>query len=154
MARAREVPGLDRETPFALAAARVVEVRTEELIEHSRAVLDLGDIEGVHDMRVATRRLRAALEVFRPCFPKKRFKVALREVKDLADALGGRRDLDVAIEWLESAADDADVGPFIEELQREQEGANDKLRPFVESGRLSGLEERLAALATAARQRA
>ena len=33
-------------------------------------VLDVGDIERVHDMRVATRRLRAALEIFGPCFPR------------------------------------------------------------------------------------
>ena len=41
------------------------------------AVLDVSDIERVHDMRVATRRLRAALEVFRPCFPRAEFKATL-----------------------------------------------------------------------------
>ena len=60
-------------------------------------MLDIEDIERVHDMRVATRRLRAALEVFEPCFPRKRFKATLREVKALADALGERRDRDVTI---------------------------------------------------------
>ena len=42
-----------------------------ELAEHAEGVLDTGDIERVHDMRVATRRLRAALEIFEPCFPAK-----------------------------------------------------------------------------------
>ena len=49
-------------------------------------MLDIDDPERVHDMRVATRRLRAAMEVFEPCFPRKRFRKALREVKALADA--------------------------------------------------------------------
>ena len=48
-------------------------------------------------MRVATRRLRAALEIFEPCFPAKPYDQALGEVKRLADALGERRDRDVAI---------------------------------------------------------
>ena len=49
-------------------------------------MLDTSDIERVHDMRVATRRLRAALEVFEPCFPAKPYAQTLREVKRLADA--------------------------------------------------------------------
>ena len=64
--------------------------------------MDTADIEGVHDMRVATRRLRAAMEIFAPCFPKKRHRGALREVKGLADLLGTRRDPDVMIERLDA----------------------------------------------------
>ena len=47
----------------------MIEVRAGEVFEHADGVLDLDEIEPVHDMRVATRRLRAALEVFEPCFP-------------------------------------------------------------------------------------
>ena len=70
-------------------------------------MLDLDDVERVHDMRVATRRLRAALEIFEPCFPRKRHRKALKQVKALADALGERRDRDVAIELLEGFAGEA-----------------------------------------------
>ena len=79
----------------------MIEVRADEVFEHSGGVLDIDDIERVHDMRVATRRLRAALEIFEPCFPRKRYRQALKRVKALADALGERRDRDVAIEFLE-----------------------------------------------------
>ena len=96
MAKAKAI---DRSSPPTTAtreaAARIVATRSEELIAEARGVLDTGDIERVHDMRVATRRLRAALEVFEPCFPRKPFRQALREVKRLADALGERRDRDV-----------------------------------------------------------
>jgi CHAD domain-containing protein len=84
--------------PYALAAARVVRIRTAELFAHEEGVLDTSDIERVHDMRVATRRLRAVLEIFEPCFPHGDFKTVLRDVKALADALGERRDPDVHIE--------------------------------------------------------
>src|SRR5438876_4533549 len=96
MAKAREI-AIDPGEPFAVAARRVVSVRAAELFDHAENVLDTGDIERVHDMRVATRRLRAALEIFEPCFPAGPFRETLREVKRLADALGERRDRDVAI---------------------------------------------------------
>ena len=104
MARPREVSGLDCEGSFGLAAARVVEVRAEEVFAHADGVLDLEDIEPLHDMRVATRRLRAAMEMFRPCFPRKRYRRAMKPLKALADALGERRDRDVAIGFLREFA--------------------------------------------------
>ena len=52
-------------------------------------------------MRVASRRLRAAIELYRDVFPQKRLKPMLEEVKRIADALGGVRDLDVMIEGLQ-----------------------------------------------------
>src|SRR6478735_8652369 len=105
MAKAREIPGLTTELPYGEVAARVLEVRGRELIEHSANVLDMDDIERVHSMRVATRRLRAAIEIFRPCFPRDEGKAALKQVKELADALGERRDRDVAIDSLDTFAE-------------------------------------------------
>lgn len=160
MAKAREIPDLRADQPYAAVAARVVEVRASELAEHSAGVLDLADIERVHDMRVATRRLRAALEVFEPCFPRKRCKAVLREVKELADALGERRDRDVAIAELErfAAAADARDRPgvelLIERLRDEQRQANRELAPYVAGERLRGLAERLGDLVASARERA
>src|SRR5918911_4916701 len=97
MAKAREIPGLHADMSFAEAAAATVAVRAEELFEHSAGVLDTSDIERVHDMRVASRRLRAVLEIYAPCFPAADFKPLLAEVKALADALGERRDPDVLL---------------------------------------------------------
>src|SRR4029079_7743295 len=86
--------------PYRRAAPRLVRVRTGELSEHADGVLDTSDIERVHDMRVASRRLRAVLEIYAPCFPAAEVKPLLREVKALADALGARRDPDVLLEQL------------------------------------------------------
>jgi CHAD domain-containing protein len=149
VARARDVPGFDCDEPFELAAARVVAVRAAEVFEHSLAVLDLDDIEPVHDMRVATRRLRTALEIFEPCFPRKRFRNVLGQVKELADALGERRDRDVAIESLEgfvagaARADRKRLAALIEELRDEQRTANDELARLAKAKRLKKLRRRL-----------
>jgi CHAD domain-containing protein len=157
VARAREVPGFDCEETFARAGKRVVAVRVAEVFAHSEGVLDTGEIEKLHDMRVATRRLRAALEVFEPCFPKKRHRKSLKRVKALADALGERRDRDVAIEFLESFMEEAPeadrpaMEALVEELRKEQRRANDELAPYVKRKRLKKLRRRLRKLVKAAR---
>lgn len=157
MARAKNVPRFDCDESFAVAAARVVEVRAAEVFEYSDGILDTEDIERVHDMRVATRRLRAALEVFEPCFPAKRWRKTLRRVKALADALGERRDADVAIEFLQSFladaadADRAKVEALIERLREEQREANEDLAPYVGRKRLKKLRRRLRKLVKAAK---
>ncbi len=157
MAKARKVPGLEPHTRFGDAAAASVEVRAAEVFSHLDGVLDTGDIERVHDMRVATRRQRAVLEVFARCFPKKEHRRLLREVKDLADALGERRDPDVAIASLERVAaelgDDARPGieGLADDFRAEQGHGNDRLAAALERVREARLEERLAELARGAR---
>jgi CHAD domain-containing protein len=157
VAKAREIRGLNAEQPYAAVAARVVEVRAAEVAAHSAGVLEISDIERLHDMRVATRRLRAALEVFEPCFPRKRFKRVLREVKALADALGARRDPDVTIAELErfaaavGGAERPGVELMIERMREHQREANAELAPYVAAERLTGLAERLGELIAAAR---
>ena len=152
MAKAREIPGIDPDVPYATAAARVIGVRADEVFSHARDVLDVGDIERVHDMRVATRRLRAALEVFKPCFQAGELKGALREVKAIADALGERRDRDVTIAALEdfaealAAPDRPGVESLVAKLREEQAEANEHLAGFVDEGRLEALRQRLESL--------
>jgi CHAD domain-containing protein len=142
--------------PYAVAAARIVRVRAQELFEQADGVLDTNDIERVHDMRVATRRLRAVLEIFEPCFPAVPFKGVLRDVKALADALGERRDPDVHIAGLEGfaakvpAADRAGVRLLVERQRARQAAGNGVLATALEYARDNELQARLLALAEAA----
>lgn len=145
MAKAREIPGLSCDQPYGDGAALILDVRTAELADHAAGVLDTEDIERVHDMRVATRRLRAALEVFEPCFPSKPFRAVLRDVKALADVLGERRDRDVAIASLKgfeatiAAPDRPGVSSLVARLTSEQRVANEALAEHVTGGRLESL---------------
>jgi CHAD domain-containing protein len=153
MAKARKIRGLGGDLTFAEAAARTVEVRSKEIFEHADGVLDTSDPERVHDMRVATRRLRAALEIFAICFPKGEHKALLREVKELADALGERRDPDVQIEALEQLkgalgqGERTGVNGLVAELRTRQQQGNERLEIALDRIREQRLEERLAALA-------
>jgi CHAD domain-containing protein len=129
---------------------RVVGVRAAEVFAHSAGVLDTAEIDRVHDMRVATRRLRAAMEIFEPCFPPKAYRKARKEVKTLADALGRRRDRDVEIEFLERFIEEGVDPDDLERVARlvvqrriEQLQANDELVPFVSDEQLDRLRSRL-----------
>jgi CHAD domain-containing protein len=149
MAKAAEIP-VAADEPYALAGARIVRARTQELFEHDEGVLDTVDIERVHDMRVATRRLRAVLEVFAPCFPKQPLTAALRDVKALADALGERRDPDVHLEAMRAFGG---VEPLVERLRERQAAGNAALAAALETVDASDLRGRLLALADAAEER-
>jgi CHAD domain-containing protein len=157
MAKPREIPDLSPGLTFRQAAARAVEVRAGEVFDHAAGVLDTSEIERLHDMRVATRRLRAVMEIFAPCFPRKDFKRLLRDVKELADALGERRDPDVHIDAIErigaelTEEDRPGVRSFVEELREQQLAGNGALAQTLERLERDGLRERLAALAEEAR---
>jgi CHAD domain-containing protein len=158
MAKAREIPDLRGSDSFRSAAAAVVEVRAAELWEHAENVLDVADIERVHAMRVATRRLRAVLEIFAPCFPRKLHRSVLRDVKGLADALGERRDPDVQIHALAEyavaapAADRPGVGVMVDRLRARQTSANADLAVALADVERGDLRGRLRELVEEARR--
>jgi CHAD domain-containing protein len=155
MAKAAEIE-VSPEEPYARAAAQIVRVRAAELFDQAEGVLDTEDIERVHDMRVASRRLRAVLEVFAPCFPKGQYRSVLRDVKQLADALGERRDPDVhlaAMQKLAATLPDS-LKPGVELLAERQRArqavGNELLAPALEDMERTDLRGRLEALADAA----
>jgi inorganic triphosphatase YgiF len=129
---------------FADAARETLAVRAPELLLYREGTLRGEDIEQLHSLRVSTRRLRAALEVYGVCFPAKQHRRLLALVKDTADAMSPARDLDVQIDHLERyaaeapAADRPGVQDLIGRLRREREAANAVIAPAL--GRLD--EER------------
>jgi CHAD domain-containing protein len=95
------IRGLGPESRLAEAARRIVASRLAD-VRHEEDALATGLTEdGVHDMRVSTRRLRAALKVFRGLGGLAPLE---REVKKLQDALGEVRDVHVQGAWLAQAA--------------------------------------------------
>jgi CHAD domain-containing protein len=156
MAKARDIPGLHASMPFAEAAAATVAVRADELFDNAEGVLDTSDIERVHDMRVASRRLRAVLEIYAPCFPKAEFRPLLGEVKALADALGARRDPDVLLDRLADLetvlpkADAPGIEAFAAPVREEQARGNETLAQALEHAASTDLRGRLALLAASA----
>jgi CHAD domain-containing protein len=84
--------------------AEVTAERLDKMLTHLDGVRKAEEIEPVHQMRVWSRRSRAALEIFEICFPARGFREIEREVKAATDALSEARDLDVMVENLEQRA--------------------------------------------------
>src|SRR6185369_11375293 len=68
----------------------------EELLRLRRAVLNTSDLDDIHDLRVASRRFRAALELYYPFAPKGSRTELRKSIRKLTRILGGLRNIDEA----------------------------------------------------------
>ena len=77
-----------------------------DLAQWEGAARSWNDTEGVHQMRVALRRMRSVVRTFRPAVPRSATDRWVEEMRWIASQLGPARDLDVFIaEGLDTAAD-------------------------------------------------
>lgn len=74
MAKAKEISGPDCEANVLDWADKILHVRFEEIMEKRDSAFESADLEAVHDMRVAIRRLRNALREFAPLMKRKPLK--------------------------------------------------------------------------------
>lgn len=85
---------------YQLLAARFVRKQTKQLIGQLDGIRKGEDIEFIHRARVASRRLRAALQMFRDCFDAADVKTWRKQMRQLTTRLGDARDKDVQIEFV------------------------------------------------------
>jgi len=143
----------DLDPRFRLAASQVLEERASQVAVLSKGVLDVTEIGTAEDLWLATRRLRAALEVFRPCLGRAEYREGKTEARRIARAVGERRDIDVAIRayeeiGMETAPDDAGgIELVIANLRREQAKSNRALAQIVHGRRMQAFRVRLEEIA-------
>jgi CHAD domain-containing protein len=94
-------PSLSDPAVKAAAAAIALQLRAMTA-EHDKAVT--GDVEAIHRLRVATRRLRAALRMLCEVAPEDEAESAADELGWLCGAIGAVRDLDVLAQLLQDRA--------------------------------------------------
>lgn len=108
------------------------------------------DIEGVHKMRVATRRMRSAYRVFGDYLPPSYQAKFPQRLRQIANTLGEVRDLDVFLEHLNvyqtENPDIADFSPLFEHLQAEHEAAREKLLKWLDGKKYARFVENFGAL--------
>ena len=92
--KARKVKGLDPAGPLAENAARIVATRLEEVVGFAPQVFDPAEVEALHDLRIATKRLRYVLEVTGELFGPYAAEAGKR-TKQLQDLVGDIHDCDV-----------------------------------------------------------
>lgn len=96
----RKKIGLEPADSFAEAGRKVLGFHFARMLKHEPGARSGQDIEALHNMRVATRRMRAALRIFGPAYTKKAIKPLLKGLKETGRALGPVRDLDVFMDKL------------------------------------------------------
>jgi CHAD domain len=129
--KARPVKKLDPTRSLGENAARIVQVRLDEMMAFAPRALD-GKMKAQHDMRIAAKRLRYVLEVTAFVFGKPA-DTARRRARDLQDILGEIHDCDVMLPR---------VRQHLERLQH-----RDAATVRASAGRAPDLDPRLAARA-------
>jgi len=106
------------------------------------------DEEFVHDMRVATRRVRAALRMFEKVFAKSSLDRLTQKIKWLASVLGTVRDLDVYMQAVPDYLAYAQWEPpdyrfYVEGLAAKRKAAHDALLEALDSQRYAALKREM-----------
>ena len=118
-----KIKNISPEKPLDECARRIIIGYFQEMMSHKKGVSDDTSIEFVHDMRVASRRLRAAMDNFAVCFEPEQFKRLYKQVKIMTQTMGTVRDLDVLIRRFQTEllslpiAEQKDIESLIEHLQ-------------------------------------
>ena len=138
------VPAADPNAPAGDAVRYAVATGTRRLIEHD-APTRLGDIEGVHQMRVATRRLRGDLGTFEPLVDAPWAGALGDELRWLGDLLGAVRDRDVQLSSLASVDGDLehDLAMLRVAISTARDAAREELMNALAGSRYLDLLERL-----------
>ena len=160
--KGRHISGLDASAPAIQMIDLALRAQLATMCDRRKRALNWNDPEGVHSMRVMSRRLRSAIADFSPYLRKPALPTA--KLRNLAGRLGAVRDDDVAIAALEKLEDetDSDVTAGIELLlverreRREEERADLRkaLKPANVKEFRDDFEERLGNVVMAVHARA
>ena len=140
--------------PIAEAARRTLRRFFDKLLAREDAVIKGEDIEDVHQMRVATRRLRASLQVVVGVYDPELIRRYRRGLRRIADSLGAVRDGDVFLEHVTNAhaalpqADRVQLDPLIAAVRAERAQAREQLLAGLRSKRYHKLRHDFAAFLT------
>jgi CHAD domain-containing protein len=133
---------------YCLFGARSLLKRLEALIQEIDGVRESDDIEYVHRMRVASRRIRSGFTLFEECFPSKRLKKWRKQIRRVTRALGEARDTDVQIDFLEKFLDSleeahyrAGIKRLLLRLRQKRKGLQGKVVKAMDRLETSGMLE-------------
>jgi CHAD domain-containing protein len=135
-------------------AARCLRKQTKQLGRQLEGIRSAAaDTECVHQARVASRRLRAAMGMFRGCFGAKQVKRWRKAIRRLTSRLGEARDKDVQIEFLygvlealEQRACYGGVARLLVKLERQRERIQPRVVEAAQRLRSSGALAEMRAL--------
>jgi CHAD domain-containing protein len=132
-------PGIKPEDPLAEAGRKILRHQFAAMLEHERGTRIGDDIEELHDMRVAVRRMRVCFEIFEGIFTKKAIRRHRQGLREAGRALGRVRDMDVFMEKAERYLESLDGGesealaPLMRHWEEQRESARQKMLAYLRS---------------------
>lgn len=135
------VPPVPQEAPVIDHLRALLATQVAVWVRHDPLVRIGSSVEAVHQMRVATRRLRALLRAARPLLVPEWSEQARSELAWLAGALGPARDLDVLIEYFQQEVATLErreappVRRLIQKLARDRAAVQEELGSTLRSDR-------------------
>jgi len=140
MAALREaVQPVEPDDLLAEAGRKILLVNFIEMLDHEAGSRSGADIEAVHDMRVATRRMRSLLRLLQASYKKKTIRPFTDQIRIIAGRLGAVRDLDVMIDDLTTyqktldAEAQANLQTAIDKLVKRRDKARQQLIKLLDS---------------------
>lgn len=143
-------PGLTADDSMAEAARKTFYFHFQRMLYHEPGTRLGEDIEELHDMRVATRRMRAALNVFGDYVDLEQMSPFIKGLRRTGRTLGAVRDLDVFWEKTQRYLDSlpverqADLDPLRAAWEAEREGARERMLAYLDNGRYIRFKEEFA----------
>ena len=131
---------VDADSSYCRFGAEVLVKLIQTIESQINGVEKSEDIEYIHRMRVTSRRIRAAMPLFKECFTKKCYKEWRNEIKKVTRFLGAARDLDVQIEFIKDYIknlEPTEPKKGMEELLQR----NVEQRTYLQSNVISGLQQ-------------
>jgi CHAD domain-containing protein len=104
------VDGVGALTPLGEAGPLLLQAKAAPVFELEKAVREGRSVTAVHDMRVASRRLRETIRLLELVYQTREFSDWYRDVRRITSALGPLRDADVFIESISRWSDDLPDG--------------------------------------------
>jgi len=147
-----ERAGVSADDTMVEAARKVLTLHFQRVLHHEAGTRAGEDIEELHGMRVAMRRMNAALRVFSDYADSTRLEMVRKGVRRAGRKLGGVRDLDVF--WVRAQAyldtlppeRQGDLAPLRDAFEVERERARNRLLAYLNSDRYGTFKQRTAEL--------
>ncbi|MBX3083504.1 MAG: CHAD domain-containing protein [Anaerolineae bacterium] len=134
-----ERPGITPDDQMSEAGRKILAFHLARLLKREAGVREGSDPKDVHEMRVATRRMRSAIPIFEDYYTDDALKTPRKMLRRLAHALGGIRDIDVLrikTEQYATRYDDnvrAGLVPLYEAWENQQAAARSELNDLLDS---------------------
>lgn len=114
MAKAKSLTMLNPQAPASQNARRIARIRLDEMYSYATNVDAPYEVHGLHNLRIAAKRLRYTLEIFADVLPPACQSIA-GELSQVQDELGALHDRDVMIALLRLCLGSKDAGIVYEQ---------------------------------------